>query len=83
LADTLCKSLDELTSIITGAEGEPELVRRAWATALALIWLRVDANRFVDEWVLLEKKARKWLGKCPARLPDGKEWLEEAAEIFS
>ncbi len=81
-AEVLGRSLDALEGKLTGAEGEPALVRRAWATALALIWLKVEANRYVDEWVLLEKKARKWLGDCPARLEDGQEWLEAAAEFF-
>lgn len=83
LAEIVGKSVDDLETRLAEAEGETDLVKRAWATALALIWLKVEANQFVDEWVLLEKKARKWLGDCPARLAGGQEWLDTAAEIFS
>jgi hypothetical protein len=81
-ADVLGKPLGELEGKLVGAEGEPALCRQAWATALALIWLRVEANQFVDEWALLEEKARKWLRDCSARPADGQEWLDAAAESF-
>jgi hypothetical protein len=82
-ADLLGIPFDELEERLVNAEGEADVCRRAWATALALIWLKVKANRYMNEWVLLEKKARKWLGNCPARLASGQEWLEAAAEVFS
>jgi hypothetical protein len=36
-------------------------VRRAWATALALAWLRSDASGFENEWRMLAQKALHWL----------------------
>lgn len=82
LADILGKKLTELESELSGATGDPAETRRAWATALALVWLKTEASNEVGEWALLEKKARKWLSKCQARLP-GSEWLDRAAAYLS
>lgn len=75
--------LAELEKKLADAEGPPEACRRAWATALAILWLKIEANELVDEWFLLEKKARKWRRSSKAKLPDGESWLEAAAESLS
>jgi hypothetical protein len=65
------------------AIGDKDEVRRAWATALAITWLEVEAGEWIDEWALLAKKARKWLDRCPARLSSGESWLDAAADVVS
>jgi hypothetical protein len=83
LADILGCPLAELEATIQDAIGDQKQVRRAWATALAVIWLRIEAHEWAAEWTLLEKKARKWLDRCPARPASGRDWLEAAAEVVS
>jgi hypothetical protein len=82
LADVLGTRLAELESGIARASGDRDEIRRAWATALALIWLKIEASNEVGEWLLLENKARQWLSGCKAR-PAAGEWLEQAAAFFS
>ncbi len=83
LADILGRPLAELEATIKDATGDKKQIRRAWATALAVIWLKIEAHEWAAEWTLLEKKARKWLDRCPARPASGKDWLEAAAEVVS
>lgn len=83
LAKMLGASLAELESEISGATGDPAEARRAWATALALLWLKVEASNELGEWMLLEKKARQWLSGCAARPAGGEDWLERAGRFFS
>ena len=83
LADILGRPLAELEATIKDAIGDQKQIRRAWATALAVIWLKIEAHEWAAEWSLLEKKARKWLDRCPTRPASGKDWLEAAAEVVS
>jgi len=55
--------------------------RRAWATALAVVWLQVHASGWKDEWQLLAAKAHGWLSGQPA---DGDmDWLDRARRLFT
>ena len=51
----------DLEAELTGASGNPDDIRRAWATALALAWLSAYASDAEDEWRLLAAKGRAWL----------------------
>jgi hypothetical protein len=42
-------------------------IRRAWATALTLHWLKANAAALADEWRLIANKARHWLDCVSAR----------------
>ena len=54
---------------------------RAWATALAVVWLRRNAAGVEDEWRLIAAKADQWLSARGGRGPDGSSWYD-AAEKF-
>ncbi len=82
LAKILGKKLRSLEQAITDVAGDRDLARRAWATALAVRWLAVEAADLVDEWELLAKKANQWLLACPSSLPSGKSWVAEAAKYI-
>jgi Ca-activated chloride channel family protein len=77
------KSLPDLEGSLDDAEGDRDEARRALATSLALVWLQTEASEWKDEWTLLERKARKWLGKCAAKLAGGRDWLEAAEAVLS
>lgn len=62
-----------------GAQGDPEEAARAWATALALVWLEAKAGDSRDEWELLAEKAKEWLSRSKAKLAGGEDWLSAAA----
>ena len=78
LAEILGVDLAQLERAIVGATGERQLVRQAWATALALAWLEDRAADSKEEWQLLGGKAERWLKQCPARLEADREWGEVA-----
>jgi hypothetical protein len=82
-AKVLGQTLSELEAMLENATGDEDEVRRAWATALAVTWLEIEAGEWVDEWALLARKARKWLDRCPAKLARGESWLDAAANIVS
>ena len=63
LADVLGVSLSDLVAATSGAAGDTEEVRRAWATALALVFLENGVASDRAEWDLLAAKARRWLGR--------------------
>jgi len=84
LADILGKKLTELESELSGVRDLGE-TRRAWATALALVWLKTEASNEIGEWVFLEKKARQWLSaykRAPAGLAF-QDWLDRATRFLS
>ena len=58
--------------------GDPSLLGRAAATALALAWLERNAANEADEWRLLARKARAWLDASGV-LPPGGDWCAFAA----
>lgn len=78
LAHILGLPLGELDYALRGAVGDPQEAQRAWATALALMWL-IKHGHWSDEWELLTDKARAWLRGVNARPPD---WLELARAVL-
>jgi hypothetical protein len=82
LADVVGRSLQELESALAGATGDAGDIRKAWATALALAWLRTHARHVEEEWALLAAKAQTWIdhaGAAPAR---GGAWIDAAADFL-
>jgi hypothetical protein len=81
LADVLGVSLSELVAATRGAGGDANEVKRAWATALALVFLENHAASNRAEWELLAGKARRWLASVSAVPPGGGTWLDHAASV--
>jgi Ca-activated chloride channel family protein len=79
-ARALGQPLDMLQVAQAGASGEANEIRRAWATALALHWLKVNAAALADEWRLIANKARHWLDCVSARPASGRTWSDEASK---
>jgi hypothetical protein len=73
--------LAELESIARVLSSDPD-GSRAWATALALAWLRKEASEDAAIWQMLGAKAAKWLDGVAARPTSGKEWMEEASSYL-
>jgi hypothetical protein len=78
LADAIGHDLAALQAHVRDAIGTRPGIEAAWATALALAWLRENAADFEDEWRLLAAKARQWLSRSPARPAGGRTWVELA-----
>jgi Ca-activated chloride channel family protein len=83
LAEILGRPLHELEEKIRDVTGIPEEVRRAWATALALVYLEQQAAEWRDEWGLLAEKAQRWLERCGANLGGGDTWPSAAGRVLS
>jgi Ca-activated chloride channel family protein len=83
LADAIGQDLGALEVALAGAHGDQEDARRAWATALALIWLRSHANEVQDEWRMLGAKARRWLDDVAAVPPEGGAWIDTASRTMT
>ena len=81
LASVLGVPLATIEKALAGAPGDPALLRRATATALALLWLEERAADAKGEWKLLARKARAWLDASGARPPGGGPWNAFAAAI--
>jgi hypothetical protein len=79
LAAAIGRDLHEIEAAI-GPDTTPAAAR-AWATALAVIWLRRNAAGVEDEWRLIAAKADQWLSATGGRRPDGSSWYD-AAEKF-
>ncbi len=82
LAAVVGRPLEELESALAGATGDDRDVRKAWATALALVWLRTHARHVEDEWALLAAKARAWLDNLAAVPAGGGAWHDAAAAFL-
>jgi Vault protein inter-alpha-trypsin domain/von Willebrand factor type A domain len=78
-ARALGQPLDMLEVAQVGASGDANEIRRAWATALALHWLKTNAPALADEWRLIASKARHWLDSVSARPASGRTWSDEAS----
>jgi Ca-activated chloride channel family protein len=78
LADAIGVPLARLESAIASASGNRDDIRRAWATALALAWLRAHARHVEEEWKLLAHKGRKWLDDVDAMPPGRGAWIDAA-----
>jgi Ca-activated chloride channel family protein len=83
LARAIGHDLAELEGLLAGATGTKDEARRAWATALALVWLEEHARDTKGEWRLLAVKARAWLDRVTARPPSGGSWLEAGARLLT
>jgi hypothetical protein len=81
LADVLGVSLNELVAATRGARGDANDVKRAWATALALVFLENRAASNRAEWELLADKGRRWLASAGAVPPGGGTWLDHVASV--
>jgi len=81
LADVLGASLADLVAATAGASGETHEIRRAWATALALVFLENHAGAQRAEWQLLATKAQRWLASVPAVPPGGGAWIDHVANV--
>jgi vault protein inter-alpha-trypsin-like protein/VWA domain-containing protein len=77
-ADAIGRTLRDMQLVIAAAQGSDEDVRRAWATALALAWLRKYAAGREDEWRMLSQKAERWLHGVAAILPGRWTWFDRA-----
>ena len=78
LAKALGYKLTALEAALSSATGDEEDIRKAWATALALAWLRQHASGAESEWQMLAAKARKWLDDVPATSARGIAWIDAA-----
>jgi hypothetical protein len=83
LAMVLGVPLATIEKALAGVSGDPALVRRTGATALALFWLERSAAGEEDEWSLLARKARVWLGATRVLPPGGSRWNSFAAAILA
>ena len=79
IATLLGTTLREVEEALAGTPGDPVLLRRAAATALALSWLERSAADAEDEWRLLARKASAWLDASGVLPPDGGPWRVFAA----
>ena len=82
LATVLGIPLATVEKALAGMPGDPALLRRACATALALFWLERSAADEEDEWSLLARKARAWLDASGVLPPGGGPWKVFAAAIL-
>lgn len=82
LAAVIGKDLSRLEAAIRGASGPDAEVRAAWATALAITWLRLNAADAEDEWRLLADKAGAWLASVGVAPPGGGSWTSAAEQVY-
>jgi Ca-activated chloride channel homolog len=76
LAGVIGRDVSELEAALKDAPADE--VRRAWATALALVWLATRANEIADEWELLAHKATEWLDAVAPAAPGETTWMQKA-----
>jgi Ca-activated chloride channel family protein len=81
LARAIGHDLTKLEAALSGAIGSPQDVRRALATALALLWLNENAADREGEWQFLARKAEAWLSDVMARPATHDSWLAAAAQF--
>jgi len=82
-ARAVSMKLRNLEKALRDAIGDPEIARRALATAIAIAWLERHAGDTRHEWEMLAEKARRWLEACGAAPGGGVSWAELAARILS
>jgi hypothetical protein len=81
-ADVIGRDLRDIETAIAGVPIDMEHCRRAWATALALAWLQLNAAARREEWQFLARKARQWLDGVAEAPPQGETTWMQAAERF-
>ena len=82
-ADAIGGKLSHLERALAGAQGSAEDTRRAWATALAIAWLRKNAADFEDEWRMLARKGEEWLRDVGATAAGGRTWMDAAEDFLN
>jgi hypothetical protein len=80
-ADAVWMHLATLEEATAGAAGDDDTVRRALATAVAVVWLETHALDAMVEWELLADKGVRWLRSCGATPAGGGGWLEIARAV--
>src|SRR4029450_9939761 len=83
LARVLDRTLSDIEAALAGGSGSQSDLRCAWATALAITWLRVYAPAAEEEWRLLSLEARKWLDDVNAVPSGGWTWLDAARRFLA
>jgi hypothetical protein len=76
--------LRRLEKELRHAAGDPDSIRRALATSIALVWLEQHAAPQRGEWELLAAKATGWLsasGTEPAAGQGWNAWLDLARRL--
>ena len=84
-ADAVGVKLRHLEKALRGAVGDPDVARRALATAVALAWLEKHAAAQRGEWDLLAHKAMTWLSSSrtePAAGQGWNAWLDVARRLL-
>lgn len=81
LASILGRDLSEIERALPCASGDPDC-RRAWATALAIGWLGLHAATARDEWMLLWRKAQKYLDTVSVIAPERDGGIEAAKRFL-
>jgi hypothetical protein len=82
-AQVLGSRLRALEAEVRQVTGPEEEARRAWATALALVWLERQGADRCAEWRLLAGKAERWLDAVAARPRNGGTWSDAARAFLS
>ena len=80
-AEAIGRDLKALEAAMPHAGSDRDNARRAWATAVALTWLREQAADAEEQWRLLAGKARRFLEAVSGAESDRAGWLT-AAEAF-
>jgi hypothetical protein len=66
--------LRDLEKVLRNAIGDPEIARRALATAIAIAWLERHAGDTRHEWEMLAEKAGRWIEACRTAPREGTGW---------
>jgi len=66
--------LRDLEKALRDSIGDPEIARRALATAIAIAWLERHAGGTRHEWEMLAEKAGRWLEACRTAPREGTGW---------
>jgi hypothetical protein len=83
LSHIIRQDREALEAAIRDAAGDATEIRKAWATALAFVWLHERAASFEGEWRLAADKAWGWLSRVHATPADGGEWPAAAQRMLS
>jgi len=82
VAETVRHDLAYLESALGDLTAASHEHRTAWATALALAWLKDEAGEFESEWGLLAKKGRYWLDTHASASGGARRWMADAARAL-
>jgi hypothetical protein len=82
LAHVVGRPLRDLEAGIPAAPGHEAAARDAWATAIALMWLELNAQALENEWRLIARKAIEWLDTVSGSLT-GADYRDLARQQLS